>query len=492
MSLFKKILGSIRFLNKTDGTLRQQTIRSGFWVGTSSIGNNLLSFVRSVVLARILAPEIFGLMAICLVVVRGLELFTETGYSAALIQRQKGFDDAKDTAFTLMVIRGLLLTTIVIFIAPLISSYYEIESLDILVKVIGISFIFNGLLNINIVSHQKDLNFKRLTYFEQIQNITNTVIVITLAYWLRSVWALVIGHVIASITGAFISYLMFNGRPRLKLDMRIAKELFGYGKFITGLTIVVFISIESGTFVLGKIGGMDQLGYYVLAFTLANLPSSQFSRIISKVLFPVYSKLQNDTEVLRALYLKVLKLVSKLAIAAAAGLATLAPEIIQVVYGEKWLPAVDALRVLAVFGAIRAVSSVNGYVFNAIGKPKVTFYVNVVRLLFTLILIYPLTLEYGLIGAAMAVTVAIALEFLLSLVSLLKTLGLQFHVVAKDLLMAVFLSMVMAGVLTVAKTVVVQTNPYTLGMLIMLGALFYTLINFRDLTVLLKRKPHIS
>ncbi len=475
------------FLHGTGGSLKTQTLRSGFWVGISSAGNNILSFARSIVLARILAPDVFGLMAICLIIVRGLELFTETGYNAALIHRQDGYDEAKDTAFTLLVLRGFVLAAVTALAAPLLAAFYAIDVLDSLIKVMAISFIFCGFHNINTVRYQKNLNFKVITYMETLQNVANTAFVIFLAYYLQSVWALVIGHVVAAFMGMAISYLLIPGRPRLRFDAKIARELVGYGKYITGLTIVVFLSIEGGNFIIGKIAGMEALGYYVIAFTLANLPTSHFSKIISRVIFPVYSKLQNDLPLLRQTYTKVLKLVSKFAIPAAFGLAALSDEIIGTVYGQKWMPAADVLKILAVFGCIRAVSSLNGYVYNAIGTPRITFYTNIARLALTAVLIYPLTLAFGISGAAWTITLAIVLEFIIGTLKLSSSIGLPLIEVAKVLSTNVLLSLVMAAVIIAAKGVL-GAGLLSLAFLVVLGASVFAVLNLRELSALLGRR----
>lgn len=468
------------FLNGTGGSLKTQMLRSGFWVGVSSIGSNILVLARSIVLARILAPEVFGLMAICLVIIRSLDLFTETGYGAALIHRQKGFEEAKDTAFTLLVLRGLALTAITVLIAPVAASYYEITLLDSLVKVIALSFIIGGFYNINAVSYQKNLDFRRLTYLELLQNAANTAAVVAMAFYLRSVWALVLGHVTASVLGVVISYMLIPGRPRFRLDFNIAKELFSYGKFITGLTIVVFFTIEMGTFVIGKVSGMEALGYYVIAFTLANLPTSHFSKIVSRIVFPVYSKLQGDMALLRETYFKVLRVVSMVAIPASAGLAVLSTEIIEVVYGKNWLPAADALKVLALFGCIRAISSLNGYVYNAIGKPGISFYINAIRFAVSAVMIYPMTLWYGITGAALTLTSAIALEFLIGSAYLSRTIGLPIRRAGAGLLRATLLSLGMSAALFHIKDYM-DVNVYSLAALIAAGAGMYILFNIREL-----------
>lgn len=487
-TIIYKIKKAIYFLNSNDGTLRKKTIRSGFWVGLSNIGISVMSFIRFIILARLLTPEIFGLMGIYLMVIRGMELFTETGFSAALIHRQKSFEEAKDTAFTLMILRGFILAFVTFLIAPLVANYYERNVLDLIIKIIAISFIFNGFHNINTVGLQKELDFRRLTYLEQVTTVINFVIVVTFAFFLRNVWALVIGQITASFIGVILSFLIIPGRPHIRFNKKIAKELFTYGKFITGLTIVIYISTQIDNAVIGKVLGMEYLGYYVLAYTLANLPATHISKLISKVMFPAYSKLQNDLPALQEAYLKVLTFVGHLAIPAAVGIGVLAPEIVNVLYGEKWMPAVGPIRILCVFGVVRAIGSLNGYLYNAIGRPNISFYMNSVKLIVILALIYPLTKKYELIGASLAVTVPMIVQFFVAILIFTQIIGLSFKKIMKTLLLISFSSIVMAIVILYLKQMIADIDMYSLSFLIFIGVLTYTLLNVR---YILKR-PIIS
>ncbi|MFY4731258.1 oligosaccharide flippase family protein, partial [Nitrospira sp. BLG_2] len=283
-----------RFLGRSDGTLQHKAIRSGVWVGLSSAGVAVLSFARSIILARLLTPEIFGLMAVCSMAVRMIEIFTETGFGSALIHRQQRFEEARDTAFTLMVLRGGGLALLACVIAPWAAAFYDQPVLDSIVAVVGISFIFTGCQNVNAIALQKELDFKRLTYLEQAGTALNFLVSVVLAYVLRSVWALVYAQVLSAAINSALSFMIVPGRVRFRLDFAVAKELFHYGKFITGLVIVVFLTRELDNAVIGKLLGMDALGYYVIAYTLANIPSTYISKLLAKVLFPMFSKLQAD------------------------------------------------------------------------------------------------------------------------------------------------------------------------------------------------------
>ncbi len=473
-----KIKKAIHFLNQSDGSLKSKVIRSGFWVGLSTSLLSFLSIGRNIILARLLAPEIFGLMAICLIVIRGVELFTETGFGAALIHRQDQFDEAKETAFTLMVIRGFVLALIVFSISTFVATYYERTELSNPIKAIALVLLFKGFQNINLITQEKNLDFKKLTFLRQATTILDFSIVVILAYFLRSVWALILGQVIVSIIGTVLSYVFIPGRIKFHFDKKIAKSLFAYGKYITGLTIVLFTASGIDNAFIGKILGMEMLGYYVIAYSLANLPATHISKVASRVMFPAYSKLQNNFPALREAYLAVVKLLSTLTIPAAVGLAILAPEIIGLIYGEKWLPAVGSLQILCLFGGCRSILAINGYLYNAVGKPYISFYLGTFRLLLILIGIYPLTKAYGLIGASLSVTVPVILQLILSTIIISNVLKLQPYEIIKILASSLACTAIMGIIVISIKYKVAIDNLFALFSMIVLAMMIHALVNF--------------
>src|SRR5688500_5129238 len=137
------------FLNRTDGSLRSKILRSGFWQALATIGVNGLTFVKSAILARLLAPEAFGLMTLALMTIRGAQLITETGFGNALVSRQGDFRSAADTAFTLLAVRGVALTVLMVPVAFGMAAFYDKPELIALISVLGLSFVFSGVNNIN-------------------------------------------------------------------------------------------------------------------------------------------------------------------------------------------------------------------------------------------------------------------------------------------------------------------------------------------------------
>ncbi|MBZ0220459.1 MAG: lipopolysaccharide biosynthesis protein [Candidatus Methylomirabilis sp.] len=488
MQIVRRLKALSEFLSSHDGNLQKKTVRSGVLVGFNSVIINSLGFIRTIILARLLAPEVFGLMSICLIVVKAAEIFTETGFGAALIHRKDHFEASRDTAFTMSIIRGCVLAISVFFLSPLIAAYYDNILLEDLIKVAALILFFHGTQNINIIAFQKELDFRRIAVLELTRAASAFLLLVGLAYYLGNIWSLVIGYVAVAAVDSVLTYIIIPGRPRIRFKLSTARELFAYGKYITGLSIVVFIAAELDNLVIGKVLGMEMLGFYVIAFTLANLPTTHISKVTSRVMFPSYSKLQDDPHALREAYLKVLKLVASISIPAGAGLAVLSLEIVSVLYGERWAYSAGPLRILCVYGCIMAIMSLNGYIFNAIGKPNIPFYFNAARLVLIAILIYPMTAWLGLYGAAIAVTLPLALQFASITFVFARTLGLEVMRIVKILSYVLFSTLVMILVLMLYRKVVHHADIYTLALGIAIGISTYAALNARDLRSIFARR----
>lgn len=482
-SQLSKLIG---FMNRSDGTLKGKAVRSGLWLGISGMMVNVLTFIRSVVLARILTPDIFGLMALGLIVIRILDTVTRSGVAEALVHRKDNIEEARDTVFSVLIMRGFVLAGLLALVAPFAADFYEEPVLTGIIIVLGLSLPVHSFSNINTILKSKELDFKRLAYLDQLGELANTVVVITMAIVLKSVWALVIGHVAAAASYMLLSYVLIPGRPRFRFNYKLAVELFSYGKFITGVSIVLFIAGQIDTAVIGKMLGIEQLGYYSLALTTASFATVYIAKLSSRILFPAYSKLQDDQSAVCGVYVRVFELLNIVLIPATLGISLLAYEIILMLYGEKWLPAAEILKILAVFGLFRALAAANGNLFNGIGKPNIDFRIALARLCLILIIIYPLILYFGLIGAALSVTLPMIFQWLIGLLALKKIAKLRLLELVGPSARIVWRCGVMVMVVLLGKHFLDLANPAYLIILIALSTVVYGVLAIKPALSLLR------
>jgi O-antigen/teichoic acid export membrane protein len=486
LALIRKLT---RFATADGGSIKARVVRSGIWVGIAQAGVTILGALRSVVLARLLTAEMFGLMGIASIVVRTIESFTRPGIAQALIARQQSFEEARDTAFTMLFLRGLMLAALLAIAAPWIATFYEKPELTSMLLVLSSTFVIAGFRNINTIARERELDFRKLTYLSQSTAFIGVVVTIFVAWWLRSVWALVIGSVVSVTLDMLLSYWFVPGRPRFGFDRTIAAGLFKYGKFITGSSALSFIALELDSAAIGKVLGTEQLGYYVLAASIATLASVTLSKLASGIMMPAYSKLQTDVPALRRAFLRTLSLLMFAIAPATAGVIVVAEPLIHGVLGEAWLPAVVPLQLLALFGLFRALFVFSGYLFEGIGHPGVAFRLALLRLAIIVPLLFPMMNSLGLAGAASTVTIAAAAQWIVGLFLLRRHLQVSVVEVFTHIWRPLWSSAVMAlVVLAVGFGISHWGDVYELFAMTVAGAVVYVGINWKPLMELRRER----
>ncbi len=396
-------------MNDNDGLYRKARL-GGLLLSASNVLKVLLTLIRTIVVARFLAPDELGLMGILLFSLAVFESLSQTGFAAALIQQKKGVESYLDTAWIVSLARGIILYGLVFLAAPLVASFFNAPRAILLLKIVGIVFLFEGFKNIGVVIFRKELEFKKEFLFQQIEVFTDIFLTIGLAVILQNVWALAFGYLGGKGIKCLASYFIHPYRPRIAFDGKKAKELFRFGKHLLGSSIIVLLITQGDDAVVGKLLGVTALGFYVMAYKLSNMPATSITHVFSQVAFPIYSKLQDDPQGLRKAYLKALKYIAFVSIPASGGLLVLAPEVVKFFLGERWMEMVPAMRILCIFGIIRALGGTTGPLFQGVGRPDIITKLNLGKLLIIAVLIVPLTRQYGIVGASMAVTIPMIMD----------------------------------------------------------------------------------
>jgi lipopolysaccharide exporter len=482
------ILGWFKFLNATGGSLRNRVLRSGFWQALTTIGVNSLTFIKSAIMARLLAPEVFGLMSLALVAIRGTQLLTDTGFGPALIQRKGDFDEAKHTAYTLLAVRGLLLAVLMVPIGYGLSVFYGKDELFPLVAACGLSFAFSGFMHIGYTAAIRDLDFKQLAIIENSAAIISFIVAVVIGYIFRSVWALVISFVVASAAKTIVSYLVQSAPSKWEFDRQIAAELLRYGRYITGSTILLFVASEIDTAVVGKMLDMKSLGFYSVAFMLANFPPVHVAYVISNIMFSAYSRMQDEPERLANAFLRVMGFVASLVLPVMAGMAVAAESLIEVVYGRDWSPAVLPFQILCVYGGLHGIVTVNGYMFNAIGRPDIGLRIAVVRLSAILLIIFPAIMLLGTAGAALAMSAVMLVSLAYGLGHATRNLQVTWLDVLRTLLPAAGKAVAVAAIMGVVQLALHASALPQLMVLMTAAALVYIPANYKLVVGLMRAR----
>lgn len=396
-------------MNKTNPnqSLSQRVVRGGAWVFALRTVNRGLGLVRLIILARILAPADFGLMGIALLAMATLETFSQTGFDAALIQKKEDVESYLNSAWTIIIVRGIVLFVILYLIAPYVAIFFKSPEAKPIIQVIGFSILFQAFTNVGIIYFQKELEFNKQFIYQLSATLADFIVTVSTALILRSVWALVFGLLAGNFVRFIASYLIHPYRPHLSSDWGKAKELFGFGKWILGSSILIFLITQGDDIFVGKLLGVAALGFYQLAYRISNMPATEITHVISQVTFPAYSKMQGDIPRLREAYLKVLQLTAFLSFPIAGLIFVLAPDFTKIFLGEKWMPMVPAMQVLVFAGLVRSIAATAGPIFHAVGTPKIDTKLQIIRLSVLAVLIYPFSNKWGITGTSFVVFLSI-------------------------------------------------------------------------------------
>jgi len=390
-------------LTLSEPFLLQRAVRGGFWVFVLRISQQLFRLGRLIILARILAPYDFGLMGIALLTVAILETFSQPGFQAALIQKKEEITPYLDIAWTVLVLRGFILFIILYLVAPYVELFFKVDGAKVIIQVIGFSFFLRAFSNIGIVHFQKELEFNKQFIYQFSGTLVDFIVSISAAFILKSVWALIFGLLAGEFTRFIVSYWISSWRPRFRLELEKLGELFSFGKWVLGSSILIFLITQGDDAFVGKLLGVTMLGFYQMAYRISNLPATEITHVISQVTFPIYSKLQDNISRLRDVYLKVLQVTAFLSFPIAGLIFILASDFTKVFLGEKWLPMVPSMRVLCIFGLIRSLGATAGPLFHGIGRPKILTNLTFIQLLILMTIIYPLTKNFGIFGTSLSV-----------------------------------------------------------------------------------------
>ncbi|MDT3435467.1 lipopolysaccharide biosynthesis protein [Haloarcula sp. 1CSR25-25] len=403
MFYLKQLLLALKRFVPT-GDIAERATKSAVWLGVMNVIERGLQLVTMLVLARLLNPRAFGIFGISLLTVTAIKRFTDIGINAALIQHSdKNVDKYLNTTWILEVARGGAIAGVLALAAPLFATFFGEPRATGPLRVIALTPLFLGLRNPGIVYFKKNLEFHKEFVYRLSGSFTLPVVGIGIAFVSPTAWALVVGFVAADLVRLVASFIIHDYRPHLEFDIEFAKELIDYGKWITGSSIMSFLTTEGDDIVVGYLLPASSLAFYQLAYRFANAPATEISQTITNVAFPMYSKFQDDSEMLRESFFRTLQTTSLVAFPVSFGIVAVAPTFVLAFLGPDWLPMVWTLQILAVYGLLRAFGKLCGSIWKATGRPDYLTKLPPIRIILMGIFIFPAINTFGLEGAALVI-----------------------------------------------------------------------------------------
>jgi lipopolysaccharide exporter len=424
-TLRKAVLNKI--VQTQGSSLKARSARGSLILATGSFFERGMGLVRTMILARILAPGDFGLMAIVMSVLAVLSSLTDIGIQQSIIRHPEGNKkEYLNVAWWIQVARAAGLFIAAFLIAPAICRFYSKPELLNLLRVSFLVVVFSGLTSPRLYLLDKEFKFTKALCLMQGSSLLGTAVAIILAFYMRSVWILVIAQLVQSGVQCLLSNILCPFRPMLKIDREYLKDVLNFGRGMAGLSFLTIIAMQTDVFVMGKLLPSKQVGMYALALSLAQQPMLLFARTIGRVLFPAFAEKQNDKKALCSAVVRILKGILLFGVPLAVLAALGAETILSVIYGAQYsVVAVPfALLCFAMLFYVQAIvlSSVN----FAVGKPHLhrRYVIFLAGLIISLI--YPGIKFFGLTGAAGVLLFSHVIAVFMQVVWMKKVIGLRF------------------------------------------------------------------
>lgn len=332
--------------------------------------DRLIGLVSTLILARLLTPADFGIIAMASLAVALADVLLDLGVNVALVQNNNATQAHYDTAWTLRLLQTSAATMLLVLSAPLAAAYFQDVRVQSVLQVLPFSLMLAGLENIGIVTYQKHMRFGAEFRFLFLRRMAGFLTTILLAWLLRSYWALVIGTLVGRTVGVGLSYWLHPMRPRFSFEK--FREIFSVSQWMLVRSIGVYLHQNLHKILVGRWTQATTMGAYSLADQISGMPSGELLAPLNRVLFPAFAAAKEDLPQLRRIFLLAQSVQTLVAIPAAAGLALVAHEVVLLLLGEKWLIAVPFIEILALVNIVQALTTSGGYVLIVLGKVRMT------------------------------------------------------------------------------------------------------------------------
>lgn len=387
----------------------------------------IIAFVKIAILARLLTPSEFGVFGIAALVLAFLEILTETGINVFFIQGEGEIEDYLDTAWIVSILRGFLIALIILLMAPVISTFFNSPQARPLLTLIAVVPFLRGFINPAIVKFQKELQFNKEFIIRFSVFSLDALVAVGLGILTRSATSLVWGVIAGVFLEILLSFFLAKPRPRLALEFLKVKKIIERGKWVTAYGVFDYLFRQGDDIVVGKLLNTNSLGLYQVAYKISSLPITEVADVFSRVTFPVFSKISTDARRVKTAFFKTLAGISLLVTPVGLAIFLFPETVILVVLGNKWLAAVPVLKILAIFGIIRAIVLSTFTLFLAAKKQEYVTFSTFVGILGLGATIIPMVARFGILGAGYSaligatVTLPISIWFVFRTFKILET-----------------------------------------------------------------------
>lgn len=459
---------------------KSKIIKGGFYLTIVNVLSQLLAIVVNIVLARLLLPEDFGLVALTMTYIGFITLFTNMGFGSSIIHENETSEKQLASIYWLNYGLSILSFLIIISTSQFAASFYNEPKLTSIVIVAAINILLHPFYIIHYKLLERDLEFKTISKINLSGTLIGSIAAIVGAFLGLGVYALILQSLVSSLVRLILIFVYKKWFPKFYFNFKEIKHMIWYSLKFKASDMAMYFERNIDYLILGKFFTSVILGYYAFAYNIMYTPVKRISYIFSEVLFPSFSSFKNDKEKIMNGYYKSLQLIAMVSIPSMTLIAFNADLIIHLVFGEKWDAAIPIVKILCFAGAIQSISQFGGVIFSSIGKPEVSLYVSLVRTVLTVLAIV-VGVQYGVLWVAYLLVISKGLSFLLFLIVLNHHISVSVAKLFENLKISLLIFLVLSVIYYLVENKYLQINEWLVFVIMSFSALSFVYLFQRQL-----------
>lgn len=456
----------------TNNNIKQVTYRALLWSFIDRGGEQIIRFAFSILMARLLLPEHFGLVGIAYVITEVARVFVQSGFGFALINKNDTNQTDECSVFYFNIAIGAFATSVIFLSAPIIGKFYNNPSLIPVIKFLALNIILGSFGSIQTVLLTKKIEFRQQTKASISATLISGIIGVILAFLNFEVWALVFQTLIRTLLHTIFLWFVHSWRPKILFSFASLKKMFGFGSRILLNSIIQIIFNNLYMIIIGKIYNPIQLGYFTRASQTQKLPLDTIWTIIGRVSFPVMSKMKDNSEKFIHVLTKASINISFLVFPSLINCTIIAPLLFRVLFGEKWNSSISMFQILCIGNIFLPMEQLKGTAILAKGHSNIHLNLQIFRYI-TMIVSVLFSLQYGINGMLLASGVSSYINFFLTCYYVEKKIGYKLTKQFTDIIPYILCAVFSGIAVMLAFSIKIES-----GMLKMIFLIFVGLVTF--------------
>lgn len=474
-------------------SLKQATTKGLFWSSVERFSNQGVQFVFSIILARLLSPSDYGIIAMVTIFFAVAQSFVDSGFSNALVRKTDRVEEDLSTCFYFNIGVGIIAYIVLFLIAPLVANFYNQPILSPIIRITGLEVMLNSLCVVQQALFTIKIDFKSQAKITLSATVISGIVGILLAYQGYGIWALVWQGVASSIVRMGLLWLMSKWRPRTGFSKSSFNYLFGYGSKLlaSGLLDTIYNNIYP--IVIGKFYNPAQLGNYSRALGWAQLPSANITSILQRVTFPVLSAIQDDTLRLQNSYRRLLKLSAFIVFPLMMGLAAIASPLIRVILTAKWDGCVLYLQILCFALMLYPIHAINLNLLQVKGRSDIFLRLEIIKKIIGVIILI-ITIPLGITAMCLGMVFSSIICLIVNTYYTSRFIDVGLLTQLKDLRIILINSLVMGGGIYILTSFIdIEVLKLVMGIVIgfllyFIGSFYFSKAELQEVISLIKKK----